>query len=148
MYLFRGMNRPVLGQVKGDLEREPGPVNLRQLENTKRRHFYVLQTLFWVRDILGQIQILLSVHWITDTDPVLFVSGFQETSKKYVFFLLFISCKVQLYISHCVTKKCRLSLLTNSALVYEPKCRGRGGVAGSHLYTGAQLWRSNSIFNL
>ena len=26
-----------------------------------------------------------------------------------------------------VTKRCRLSLLTNSTLVYEPKCGGRGG---------------------
>jgi hypothetical protein len=55
MYLFRGMNRPVLGQVKGDLEREPGPVNLRQLEHTKRHNLYVLQTVFRIRDILGQI---------------------------------------------------------------------------------------------
>ncbi len=30
-----------------------------------------------------------------------------------------------------VTKKCRPSWLTNSALVYEPKCMERGGVAGS-----------------
>jgi hypothetical protein len=32
-----------------------------------------------------------------------------------------------------VTKRCRLSWLTTSALVYEPKCegRGRGEVAGS-----------------
>jgi hypothetical protein len=30
-----------------------------------------------------------------------------------------------------VTKRCRLSWLTNSALVFEPKCGGRGGVAGS-----------------
>jgi hypothetical protein len=29
-----------------------------------------------------------------------------------------------------VTKRCRLSWLTNSALVYEPKCGGRGGVEG------------------
>jgi hypothetical protein len=29
-----------------------------------------------------------------------------------------------------VTKRCLLSLLTNSALVYEFKCRGIGGVAG------------------
>ncbi len=29
-----------------------------------------------------------------------------------------------------VTKKCRLSWLTNSALVYEPKCGGWGRVAG------------------
>jgi len=26
-----------------------------------------------------------------------------------------------------VTKRCRLSWLTNSTLVYEPKCRERGG---------------------
>ncbi len=30
-----------------------------------------------------------------------------------------------------VTKRCRLSWLTNSALVYEPKCGGRRGVRGS-----------------
>jgi hypothetical protein len=32
-----------------------------------------------------------------------------------------------------VTKRCRLSWLTNSALVYEPKCvrKGGGGVEGS-----------------
>ncbi len=30
-----------------------------------------------------------------------------------------------------VTKRCRLSLLTNCAHVYESKCGGRGGVAGS-----------------
>ncbi len=30
-----------------------------------------------------------------------------------------------------VTQRCRLSMLTNSALVYEPKMRGKGGIAGS-----------------
>jgi hypothetical protein len=30
-----------------------------------------------------------------------------------------------------VTKRCRLSWLTNSALIYEPKCGGSGGGAGS-----------------
>jgi hypothetical protein len=29
-----------------------------------------------------------------------------------------------------VIKKCRLPWLTNSALVYEPKCGGRGGSCG------------------
>jgi hypothetical protein len=45
-----------------------------------------------------------------------------------------------------VTKRCRLSWLTNSALVYEPKCEGREGVAGIkptstavHMETGAQI---------
>jgi hypothetical protein len=36
----------------------------------------------------------------------------------------------QCFFSLCkkgVTKRCRLSLLTNSALLYEPKCGGRGG---------------------
>ncbi len=43
-----------------------------------------------------------------------------------------------------VTKRCRLSWLTNSAHVCEPKCEGMGGVAGSQpmstaVYTGAQI---------
>jgi hypothetical protein len=43
-----------------------------------------------------------------------------------------------------VTMRFRLSLLTNSALVYEPKCGGRGGVAGSQpvstaVHTVAQI---------
>ncbi len=29
-----------------------------------------------------------------------------------------------------VTKRCRLSWLANSALVYGPKCGGKGGIAG------------------
>ncbi len=54
-----------------------------------------------------------------------------------------------------VTTRCRLSWLTNSALVYEPKCGGGGGVAGSQPMSTAvvhrspnKFWRSNSIFNL
>jgi hypothetical protein len=35
------------------------------------------------------------------------------------------------YGSYGVTKRCCLSWLTNSSLVYEPKCGKRGGVAGS-----------------
>ncbi len=57
-----------------------------------------------------------------------------------------------------VKKKCRLSLLTNSALVIRVQMRGEGGVAGvsANEYSCAyhmtwspnKLWRSNSIFNL
>ncbi len=52
------------------------------------------------------------------------------------------------------TKRCRLSWLTNSSLVHEPKCGGRGRVLGSQPMSTAvhrspnKLWRSNSIFNL
>ncbi len=52
-----------------------------------------------------------------------------------------------------VTKRCRLTWLTNSALVQEPKCGG-GGVTGSQPMSTTvhrspnKLWRSNSIFNL
>ncbi len=57
-----------------------------------------------------------------------------------------------------VTKRCRLSWLTNCTLVYEPKCWGRGGgelrgLTLSHVLNAAlhrspnKLWRSNSIFN-
>ncbi len=50
-----------------------------------------------------------------------------------------------------VKKRCRL-WLTNSALVYEPKCGGRVGVAGLPMSTAEhrspnKLWRSISIFN-
>ncbi len=44
--------------------------------------------------------------------------------------------------------------LTNSALVYEPKCEGRRGVAvfqpmSTDVYCSLnKLWRSNSIFNV
>ncbi len=38
---------------------------------------------------------------------------------------------------HKEMSSCRLSWLTNSALVYEPKCGGRGGVAGSRLMSTA-----------
>jgi len=53
-----------------------------------------------------------------------------------------------------VTKRCRLSWLTHSALVYEPECRGKGAVAGvlANEYSCAQckwspnkLWRTKSI---
>jgi hypothetical protein len=53
-----------------------------------------------------------------------------------------------------VIKRCRLSWLTNSAFVYEPKCGGGGGVAGSQPMSTAvhmgpkKLRRSNAIFNL
>jgi hypothetical protein len=36
-----------------------------------------------------------------------------------------------------VTNICRLSWLTNSAPVYEPKCGGKGGVAGSQTMSTA-----------
>ncbi len=54
-----------------------------------------------------------------------------------------------------VTKRCRLSLLTNSALVYEFQCGGDGGCGVSaneyscvHHVTWSpnKLWRSTSIF--
>ncbi len=59
---------------------------------------------------------------------------------------------------HGVTRRCRLSWLTNSALVYESKCGGREGVCGvsaneyscSHhvIWSPNKLWRSNSILYL
>ncbi len=53
-----------------------------------------------------------------------------------------------------VTKRCHLSWLTNSALVYEPLCRGGGGLRDlsqwEQLCTWSpnKLWRSYSIFNI
>jgi hypothetical protein len=52
-----------------------------------------------------------------------------------------------------VTKRCRPSWLTNSALVYEPKCGGRGDEGSQPMSTAVnrnpnKRRRSNSIFNL
>jgi hypothetical protein len=47
-----------------------------------------------------------------------------------------------------VTKRCRLSWLTNSALVYEPKCGGGGGVAGSHPISTAVHRSPNKLVEL
>ncbi len=47
-----------------------------------------------------------------------------------------------------VTKRCRLSWLTNNALVYEPKCGGRGGVQLYIHRSPNKLWRYNFIFYL
>jgi hypothetical protein len=57
-----------------------------------------------------------------------------------------------------IAKRCRQSLPTNRALVYESKCRGGGGIAGSQPMSTAvhitwtwspnTFWRSVSIFNL
>jgi hypothetical protein len=52
-----------------------------------------------------------------------------------------------------VTKRCRLSLLTNSALVIQVQMRGEGRSCGANEYSCAQhvtwslnkLWRSTSI---
>jgi hypothetical protein len=49
-------------------------------------------------DIFIRIRILGSIHWITDPDPALFASGFQETNKKKFLCLLltlgtFTECK-------------------------------------------------------
>ncbi len=71
--------------------------------------------------------------------------------------------KVSKMVHKEVTKRCRLSLLTNSAFVYESQCGGLGGgeVAGSHPVSSSEyscahhvtwspnkLWRSTSKFNL
>jgi len=51
---------------------------------------------------------------------------------------------IAVYCSQGVTKRCRLSWLTNSALIYEPKCGGRGELRGLchwvQLHTGAQIY--------
>ncbi len=52
-----------------------------------------------------------------------------------------------------VTKRCRLSWLNISALAYEPKCGGGGGLRvsaneDSCTQEPKKRWRSNSIFNL
>jgi hypothetical protein len=50
-------------------------------------------------------------------------------------------CRIDMHVERGVTKRCRLSWLTNSALVYEPKGGGGGGGAGSQT-------KSEPTFNL
>ncbi len=71
----------------------------------------------------------LSVHnkkscWVA----CLCVSGVEECSLKRL--------HGSVRCCQAVTKRCRLSWLTKSALVYEPKCGGREVFAGSQLCTG------------
>jgi hypothetical protein len=64
-----------------------------------------------------------------------------------------ITCLCSVY-SMGVTKRCRLSCLTKSALVYERKWEGGGGVARSQQISTAlhrspsKLWRFKSIINM
>jgi hypothetical protein len=62
--------------------------------------------------------------------------------------------KRMIHFNQGVTKRCRLSWLTNSDTVYEPQCGG-GGCVGSQpmstllcTWSRNKLWRSNSISNL
>ncbi len=69
------------------------------------------------------------------------------------FFFLF-SYQMVVARARWVSKRCRLSRLTYSALVYEPKCGGGGGFAGPQSTSTAvhrspnKLWRSNSSLYL
>jgi hypothetical protein len=54
-----------------------------------------------------------------------------HTEKMWYSALIFVSCNWWIDVTkQGVTKRCRLSWLTNSALVYEPKCGGRGELRG------------------
>jgi hypothetical protein len=52
-----------------------------------------------------------------------FDDGLFHTHRKFLLFLL-------VHFEQGVTKRCRLSWLTNSVLVYDPKCGGGGGGEG------------------
>jgi hypothetical protein len=54
----------------------------------------------------------------------------------------------QLIFYQGVTKRCRLSWLTNSALVYEPKCWGRGwwGLMGLSQWLQLCTWSPNKLW--
>jgi hypothetical protein len=47
----------------------------------------VWYAMFRIRDILKRIRILGPVHWVTDPapDPGIFISGFRDANKKYLF---------------------------------------------------------------
>ncbi len=57
--------------------------------------------------------------------------------KKYSGLFKDVEVRILFYRDQRVTKRCRLSLLTNSALVYEPQCVGIGWVARSQPWSTA-----------
>ncbi len=57
------------------------------------------------------------------------LSNQNRASEQLFFFTRQRFCKASFSVQG-VTMRCRLSLLTNSDLVYEPKCGGRGGGGG------------------
>ncbi len=62
------------------------PPSLHQAILPHVSHIYLLfLSVFQIPDILIRIRILGSVHWITDSDPALFVSGFQDANKNNFF---------------------------------------------------------------
>ncbi len=64
--------------------------------------------------------------------------------------IAFSCCQVAVSHTMLTAKRCRLSWLTNSALVYEPKYGGAGGFCQwlqPFTRSPNKLWRSTSIFN-
>ncbi len=102
----------------------------------------------WLRTIFWEFHL----RWIRKWSMFLF-SDYLLYESEVCF--CFVRCKLTYFFKEL--KRITISWLTNSALVYEPKC-GKGGGGGCgvtlsqwvQLYTGAQikLWRFNSIFNL
>jgi hypothetical protein len=74
--------RPVLQQGRKQLLEKWLKVRETRLMSSST----VWRAVFRIRDISIRIRLLGSVHLITDPDPGLLVSGFQDTNKKYFFF--------------------------------------------------------------
>ena len=55
-----------------------------------------------------------------------------------VILLLYLGHPTSFSLRQAVTERCRLSWLTNSALVYEPKCGGEGGGGSQFKQKGCQ----------
>jgi hypothetical protein len=62
----------------------------------------------------------------------------------------YLDCKASVISFYGGRERCRLSWLTNSALVYEPKCGEGGELRGLKAVHGSpnKLRRSHSVFNL
>jgi hypothetical protein len=107
-----------------------------------------LQDLFSTLNVVAVWQLTQQYYFIGLN--CLFFANLQELKHWKLLFFIVIAGMSNLLISlfldqltQLITKSCRLSWLTNSALVYEPKCRGGGGCRGLsqsvQLYTGAQI---------
>jgi len=113
-------------------------------------------------DDLHRVQVTNSMQQRFVDNPIFFLNGKLISSPKpknyHLYWIVEMLCNVYLstlfkYMQPLgVTKRCRLSWLTNGALVYEPKCGGRGRVAGSRPMSTAvhveepKLWGSLTAY--
>ncbi len=135
---------------------------IRELQMRKLFHWHYVFTQIWyleqepkwaLTNMLPVVTKLSAVTKFGDFFRPVLESLFTFTIQHTVQFLNPLSLLWRKWIEQGVTKRCRLSWLTNSALVCVPKCGGWGLQVLSQweqLWTWSpnKLWRSNPIFTV